>query len=431
MAFDSEELNKRREERLREQAAYLKQMKLLKIGLIVTVCVMVLCCAAMIVTAKVIVPRLQMQATAPTEPQPSDPDSPDDPVPETTAPEKPDTVIHLVAGGDVNVTDTVVASGYTGNGYDYSDVLLDVMPVLAGGDLSVLNFEGNLYGTDYGAETRCAPQELMTALRNAGADLIQTANTHSITNGLLGLSSTVSGIKNAGIQSIGTYATGADFERSGGYLIREVDGIRIAFVAFTKGMDGRGLPKGSENCVNLLYKDYNSTYQSVDTEGITKVLQAAAEAKPDLTVALLHWGSEYNNQISTSQKKIVSLMAKEGVDAIIGTHSHYVQSVGFDEETGMFVAYSLGDLLGDADRTDADYSILLDLEITKDGDTGKVSITGYSYTPIYHALIDGKRKLLQISGAISAYENNSLGRVSDEIYTAMKDALARLEKRLS
>ena len=80
------------------------------------------------------------------------------------------------------------------------------------------------------------------------------------------------------MEPLGTYASTEDFRKSGGYLIREVQGIRIAFVAFTKGMDGMGLPAGSEDCVNLLYEDYNSTYQTVDTEGITAILKATGES---------------------------------------------------------------------------------------------------------------------------------------------------------
>ena len=45
------------------------------------------------------------------------------------------TVIHLVAAGDVNVTDSVVVSG--GLEYDYTNTLLDVAHLLAEGDITV------------------------------------------------------------------------------------------------------------------------------------------------------------------------------------------------------------------------------------------------------------------------------------------------------
>lgn len=338
----------------------------------------------------------------------------------------PDTVIHLVAGGDVNITDKVIASG--GSGYDYSAVLQDVLPALSGADLTVLNFEGNVYSD---ADSVSAPPQLLQALHAAGADVLQTANSHSITNGLLGLAATNNAIRIAGMQPLGTYANEAEFERYQGYLLYEVQGIKIALVAFTKGMDGRNLEEEDRNCVNLLYTDYSTTYKDVDTDGITRVIRAAQREDPDLVIAMLHWGGEKNDQISATQKKIVSVMKKLGVDAIIGTHSHHVQQMGFDEDNEIFVAYSLGDLMGDADSENTRYSALLDLTITRDGGTGKVSITGYDYVPVYlHYDDQGRLTLLRIREAMAAYESNYIGRVPEDVYNAMKTALARIEKRV-
>ena len=342
-----------------------------------------------------------------------------------------DTVIHFIAGGDLNVTDKVVASGLGEGGYDYTDVFMDVLPVLAGADVTALNFEGNLAGAPYGTDECSAPQELMEALRGCGVDILQTANSKSTTNGLLGLGTTIDGIRSAGMENLGTYKNSDMYEKYQGFLIREVNGVRIAFVAFTKGMEGRGLPEGGENCVNLLYKDYSSSYQTVDTEGITAVLKAAEAMNPDITIAMVHWGGEFNDLISSTQTKIVKLMAQQGVDAVIGTHSHFVQKMGFDEETGIFVAYSLGDFLGDVDRSGTEYSVLLDLEITKDGTTGQTKITGFDYTPIYcYEDEDGNLRLLRIRQAMAAYENSALGRVDSQTYENMKYALNRIKSRV-
>ncbi|MDD6900092.1 MAG: hypothetical protein PUD29_08835, partial [Treponema porcinum] len=60
-----------------------------------------------------------------------------------------------------------------------------------------------------------------------------------------------------------------------------------------------------------------------------------------------------------------------------------VQEVKYDETAGTLVAYSLGDFFGDAARGGTNYSIILDVEITKDPEKGTCRVTGYSYTPIY------------------------------------------------
>ena len=336
------------------------------------------------------------------------------------------TVIHLAATGDLNVTDSVIAAG--GSSYDYTGTFLDVAAILAQADVTAVNFEGAIYGTDY--TDRCAPQSMALALQKAGVDMVQLANSYSIYKGMEGLSATVNAIKSAGMEPVGAYANVQEAKAGKGYTVKTVEGVKIAFVAFTKGMDGMALPAGSESCVNVLYSDYSSTYQQVNTQGITDILSAVKREKPDLTVALLHWGSEYNDTVSSSQEEICKLMQENGVDAIIGTHSHYVQKMVYEPETGRFVAYSLGDFIGDAARSGSEYSVILDLEITKNQDTGDTRITGYSYTPIYTVNTEGNVKVLRIAQAMKAHKEGFIEAVSAEDYAAMEYALERIEARI-
>lgn len=356
--------------------------------------------------------------------------------PVINTPAGPDQVIHFVAGGDINITDKSVAAGQTAGGYDFAPVFKDVLPILASGDVTALNFEGILSGSAYGTQTKSAPKELLTALKNAGVDVLQTANTYSVIDGHQGLVSTLQSIRGAGMTPLGTFESKSDFNKSGGYVIWEVQGIKVAMMAFTKGMvdqEGKpmGLPAVGDGCVNLLYEDHDSTYQKVNTDGIKEVVRNAAAHKPDIMIALVHWGSEYNDQISKTQKKICTLLQDEGVDAIIGTHSHYVQKMEHDPQTGKFVAWSLGDFYGDGETAGTNYSVLLDLEITKDGTTGKTKVTGFEYVPIFlETAEDGSMRILRIEEAIAGYENRYLDRVSEETYNAMKNALERIKSRV-
>ena len=427
MAYEHEDLNQRRESHRQEKAFMDKQRKLLRIGFILTGITLVLCAATLLIAWGMLRPTDPNSGTSMGGTTPPATQAP-------TQPPVPDTVIHFVAGGDVNITDQTVAAGNKATGFDYTDVFMDIAPLLASGDLTAVNFEGNLVSAPYGSATGSAPPELMTALKNAGVDLVQTANSYAVYNGIDGLQLTLQGIRSAGMTPLGTFADAAEFRESGGFFICQIQGIRVAVVAFTKGMDGMGLPAGNEDCVNLLYKDFSSTYQDVDKDGITSLLNAAARYQPDVTIAMLHWGSEYNDQTSKSQDKIVKIMKDAGVDAIIGTHPHYVQQVTYDTETGMLIAYSLGDLLGDATRAGSDYSVILDLEITKSGATGEVKITGFDYTPIYivnDTANGGSIRVMRIREAMAAYETDCVGSVSKEVYEAMKSALNRIENRIN
>jgi len=409
MAFRKKRIKQRGRNAVPEQ--YRRKGKSKK-GLFIAGGALLLC----VIAACILVPKLLSQQSAvPTEP--------------TTPP--PDKVIHFVAGGDVNITDKTVASGAANAGYDYTEAFKDVLPVLSGGDVATLNFEGVVGTGSYGSATKMAPQAMLEALSAAGVDALQTANSYSIYDGLRGLRNTVQGVQNAGMTPLGTYATNAEFDSAGGYVIWEVGGIKVALMAFTKGMDGMGLPAGSERCVNLLYEDYSSTYQKVNRAGITKVVRNAAAHQPDVMVALVHWGSEFNDQISKSQKKICEIFWEEGVDAIIGTHPHYVQKMEFDREKGTFLAYSLGDFFGDGEAAGTNYGVILDLEITKDGATGETKVTGFEYTPTFLETDEnGKVRVLRIREAMAGYENRYLDCVSEETYLEMKTALERIESRI-
>jgi poly-gamma-glutamate synthesis protein (capsule biosynthesis protein) len=354
--------------------------------------------------------------------------------PQPNRPLQPKTVINLTFGGDLNVTDASVQAGLVNGNYDYSKVFMDVVPALGAADLTVLNFEGNLYGAPYGTESSSAPQAMVEALKAAGVDMLQLANSCTINNGIIGMKQTLDAVRSAGLTPLGVFASNEEFENSGGYTMVTVNGVRVALVAFTKGMGSLGLPAGSEHCVNLLYQDYSSSYQKVDTEGITAIFDAVNAQKPDITIALVHWGSEFNDNVSNTQKKIVELMQSLGVDAIVGTHPHFVQQVEYDEAAGTVVAYSLGDFYGSGDKNGTYYSVLLNLQVTKDNRTGETRITGCGNTPIY--LLTPERdgepmRLLRLDAAIESYEGNHIDKVTQIAYENLIYARDRVNNRVN
>lgn len=432
MPLHDDEMNRRREKREAQRKKQQAESKRLKITLILAAVVLILAGVGIskIVEASGSDRPAQMQVAVTTEPT-TEP---------TEAPKRteisPTTTIHIKAAGDLNITNHVVDAGLSTGGLNYSRAFMDVASILSDADLTLLNLEGNVCGEPYGTETTSAPRELLEGLRNAGVDLLQTANSCSINNGLIGMSATLQAIRASGMEPIGSFTNQTELQESGGYTITEVQGIKVAFVAFTKGVGGMGMPAGNEKLVNLLYKDYSSTYKEVDTEGITKILKNVEAEKPDVTIALLHWGSEYNDEISATQKSIVSLMKKRGVDVIIGTHSHMVQEIDYDMATGTLVAYSLGDFFGDATRAGTNYSIILDVEITKDSVTGTTRVTGYDYIPIYtlkDTEVEGDEsiyKVVRIEKAMEAYDENFLDRITKTAYDDMAYSLTRIEARV-
>ena len=431
MAHHDEELNKRREKReaLRKQRE--AEARRMKLALFAAVVVLIGCGVGIFMIARSAGVRpapqkeqtQQTQATRPTE---------------TTAPKRSSTTtIHIKAAGDLNITDSVVNAGMSTGTLDFTRAFLDVASTMADADLTVLNFEGTLSGEPYGTDRTSAPREILEGLRNMGVDLVQTANSCAINNGLIGLNSTLNAIRNSGLEPLGSYTSAAEFEQSKGYTMCTVQGIKVAFVAFTKGLNGMGLPAGNDHAVNLLYEDYDSTYKKINKTGINAILKAVAEEKPDITIAMLHWGSEYNEAISSTQEDIISLMKKGGVDVILGTHPHLLQTIVHDPLEGTLVAYSLGDFFGDGTRGGSNYSIILDLEITKDTDSGTTKVTDFDYTPIYTLQINENEgdykytRVVRIQEAMDAYNNNYVDKITKSAYESMEYAMKRIQERIA
>ena len=431
MPLHDDEMNMRREKREAQRRKQQAEAKRLRITLILAAVVLVLCTAGIVfLTGHSDSPQTTVAAeTRPTQ-KPTQATEP-----ATRGQKNTKTTIHIKAAGDLNVTDSVINAGVAVGGYNYTRAFMDVASTLSDADLTVLNLEGNICGEPYGSGTTSAPRELLEGLRNAGVDLIQMANSCTINNGLIGLTSTLQSIRATGLEPVGAFASESEFQQSKGYTITEAQGVKVAFVAFTKGLGGRGLPAGNDNLVNILYEDYASTYDKIDRTRITNILKAVEAEKPDITIALLHWGSEYNDDISDTQKSIANLMKKQGVDVIIGTHPHTVQAIEYDELAGTLVAYSLGDFFGDASRGGTNYSIILDLEITKDSSTGTTKVTNYSYTPIYTVSeaesADGYRRVVRIDKTVEAWEDNYLDKVSQSAKESMVHALDRIEARIN
>ncbi len=432
MAPHDDEMNRRRQRREEMRQKQETEQKRLKAGLTAAAIILVACAVGLLAiirdTGVELAPETKpgQSATKATQPPETKP--------QTWAEQTATSTIHIRAAGDLNVTDSVVKSGLSAAGYEFTRSFVDVAPLLSEADLTVVNLEGNIVGEPYGTARTSAPIQLLEALRSTGVDLIQMANSCTINNGLIGLNSTLQAIHNSGMEPLGAYATREDFQRAKGYTICEAQGIKVAFVAFTKGLSGMGLPTGSEECVNLLYKDYDSTYKEVDGDGIRKILKNVAAEKPDITIAMLHWGSEGTDSHSDTQERIINVMKKEGVDVIIGTHPHRLHKIEFDQAAGTLIAYSLGDFFGDATAGGSNYSIILDIEITKDNHAGVTRVTGYDYIPIYTLketdCADGDRRVVRIHEAMQAYENNFVDSITESCYEDMKYSLGRIADRI-
>ena len=360
---------------------------------------------------------------------------------ETTQEPAGDWVINVDAVGDIYLTDEMLSDAIKPDGtYDFMSQFSDVYACLSKADLTIGNFEGNFSGEPYGPATGSYPDELAAALNDAGFDLLQTANSYSVYNGLAGLQRTKMVIENNGMQTMGTYSSQQD-RQDNQVACLELDGIRVAVIAMTKGLGGMSLPADDRYCVDLLYSDYDSDYEQIDEAGILSVIQAAEALNPDIIIACLHWGSENVSQVSSSQEKIADLMFHNGVDVILGAHSHLVgevesRTVRLDDGTrkNVLIAYSLGDFCR-VGRGETNLSPILNMEFTKNGFTGQTTLTDYSVSSVVSmdrgsGEID-RYAVMDADSLITLYEANYYDRISTELYDRLSSKRESMQSELN
>ncbi len=308
------------------------------------------------------------------------------------AQEVQDVVATIAAVGDIMCYDDQIEAAKTDNDrYDFSPSFAAVKPYLEAANLTVGNLELTFCGAaeGYGGYPNFnAPESLAEDLHAIGFDILQTANTYSIQGGINGLQSTMRYLKAQEIDPLGTYASQAEKAANEGVLLKNVNGIKFAFIGYTKGLNNLSLPTGAEYAVDVLFEDYSTNYAKINEKALLKSVQAAKNLDADVIIAMLHWGNENKIEPFSTQKEIADLLFKNGVDVILGSHSHEVgpmemRKVTVDgKEKEVFLAYSLGNFFSSMDRGSSRAGVVLNLEFTMDAETGAVKISKADYLPI-------------------------------------------------
>ena len=205
-------------------------------------------------------------------------------------------------------------------------------------------------------------------------------------------------------------------------IVLEVDGMKILFIGV---LTEEVLAQARQEKLIGAIVDVREAATEVG-----KICNAYQTEDIDLTVLLTHIGFD-------EDKRLAELLdPRWGVDVIIGTHPHTLQPIVFDDMAGTLVAYSLGDFFGEADRGATNYSIILDIEITKDDNAGITRVTDYSYTPIYTVregdVVGNKdRRVVRIEKALEAYQDNFLDKITEATAEGMKKAMTRIPERMA
>lgn len=274
----------------------------------------------------------------------------------------------LLFAGDLMQHQGQINAASTSTGYDYSDCFRYMRDEIGKADIAIGNLEVTLSGKPYtGYPAFSAPDEYLQAIKDAGFDVLTTANNHCLDRSKKGLERTLLMLDSLRLPHVGTYQD-AEARTKRYPLLLEKNGFRIALLSYTYGTNG--IKVIAPNVVNY-----------IDKEVIEQDIKAAQALRPDAIIAFMHWGVEYQSLPSNEQKTLADWLLLQGVDHIVGCHPHVVQPLELrtDSVTKQqnIVAYSLGNFISNMSSRRTDGGVLLKMELTKDSTT-RVSNCGYS-----------------------------------------------------
>lgn len=295
----------------------------------------------------------------------------------------------IAAVGDVMLMATQINDAKIGDIYDFGLVFSLIAPYIHKADIAVANLETPVAGEGAGWSVSGtpmpdgktglsyfnAPVQILDALKEAGFDVLGTANNHALDKDREGLENTVRNIRAAGLEQVGTNLPGEGRRM----VIKEANGIKFAILAYTEGVNQHtGGYSGSE---------LSQAVNFIDDKNVIADIKQAREEGADIVALCLHTGVEKNLAPEAYERERAKEYIAAGADILFQAHPHVLQPMemvtageGADARTG-FVAYSLGNFISNMEGDAYARSAVVYVDVEKDGDTAH--ITGARYLPTY------------------------------------------------
>lgn len=231
--------------------------------------------------------------------------------------------------------------------YDFLPLYEHIADDVAEADVAFINQETIMAGEKYGYTaypTFNSPQQLGLDLITLGFDIVNVASNHMLDKGESGYRDMLNfwHEHDDEITMIGGYYNKADHDN---IRVTEVDGVKIAWLAYTYNTNYISLPAGSEMYIPYIYTNV-TMLTGLDKDLVTSDVTKAKELA-DVVIVSLHMGTEYTHTPNADQIEITQHMADLGVDVILGHHSHCLQPVkwldGADGNKTLCI-YSMGNI---------------------------------------------------------------------------------------
>ena len=297
--------------------------------------------------------------------------------------------LSLVAVGDNFAHESVINSGKQADGaYNYDFLFADTKKYIESADIAVIFQTMIIAGNDKGVSgypVFNTPEEMISAIDNAGFDVALMASNHSNDKGTNGIEQCINLWKEkSDVMAVGINASE---QESINIPIIEAKGKKIAVLNYTTDMNNPIASASKRYMVNYLGA-LNPTTGNVSSsklsESVINDIQRADE-QADFVVVFPYWGTEYQYSASDIQKSWAKQMTEAGADLIIGARSHYlgdIEEITADNGNTSMCYYSLGNFCSSFNDGDAMVGGMARVNIVFEKDKAYVDTAASGIMPI-------------------------------------------------
>lgn len=256
----------------------------------------------------------------------------------------------LIFGGDVMLGRSCAAKIQKG-----ADPFEDISSLVRHASFAAANLECTISNLGRSTERYAfrAPGQYAQLLRQAGFDAMGLANNHALDFGPVALHDSAAHLIHEEIQPVGVETPSRKACDPSFFSLS--DGKKIALLAISAF-------------------DQDSEIATSSQRAELNIAIANARSHADLIVSLVHWGIENSERVTDEQRELARWLIDRGVDLVVGSHPHRVQSLDFYH--GCPIAYSLGNLVFDGAPTVAawNHGALLEVCLNEDAKISSVSL---------------------------------------------------------
>lgn len=215
-----------------------------------------------------------------------------------------------------------------------------------------------------------ADPSTVSGLVDSHVSVLSVANNHIFDYGSDAFLDTLAILRLSGIDAVGG---GINFEDAHRPLVRDVKGIKVAFLGYTNLLP-RSL--GEKNSIPATsYLDEEIMKHDIET----------AKTLADIVVVSFHWGDEYHTKHNDFQERVAHEAINAGASLVVGHHPHVVQEV--EEYRGGYIAYSLGNFIFDQNFSeDTSKGLLLEIKMNNKKISG-IKTMGVSFNSSFQPSI--------------------------------------------